>query len=111
MNNFQLFELFLFLKSACIKLIPFYFSVDDDRITRRESYLKATEGGRMHIDSDLSDGGDLSPHAIRRYVTFCRFYFVKFMFEISVFLFLAFFNSTFSLFESVEKVHYVEWSK
>ncbi|CAH1110584.1 unnamed protein product [Psylliodes chrysocephalus] len=40
--------------------------VDDDRITRRESYLKATEGGRMHIDSDLSDGGDLSPHAIRR---------------------------------------------
>ncbi|CAH1110589.1 unnamed protein product [Psylliodes chrysocephalus] len=39
--------------------------VDDDRITRRESYLKATEGGRMHIDSDLSDGGDLSPHAIR----------------------------------------------
>lgn len=32
---------------------------------RRESYLKATEGGRMHFDSDLSDG-DVSPQALRR---------------------------------------------
>ncbi|CAH1973624.1 unnamed protein product [Acanthoscelides obtectus] len=38
---------------------------DDERATRRESYLKATEGGRMHIDSDLSDGGDTSPHVLR----------------------------------------------
>ncbi|KAG5897664.1 hypothetical protein JTB14_024491 [Gonioctena quinquepunctata] len=39
--------------------------VDDERAMRRESYLKATEGGRMHIDSDLSDGGDISPQALR----------------------------------------------
>ncbi|CAG9860235.1 unnamed protein product [Phyllotreta striolata] len=39
--------------------------VDDEKTTRRESYLKATEGGRMHIDSDLSDSGDISPQAIR----------------------------------------------
>nr|CAH7720282.1 unnamed protein product [Callosobruchus chinensis] len=38
---------------------------DDERATRRESYLKATEGGRMHIDSDLSDGGDTSPQVLR----------------------------------------------
>lgn len=38
---------------------------------RRESYLKATEGGRMHFDSDLSDG-DISPHALRRLVFFSR---------------------------------------
>ncbi|XP_057657173.1 rho GTPase-activating protein 21-B isoform X19 [Diorhabda carinulata] len=38
---------------------------DDERATRRESYLKATEGGRMYIDSDLSDSGELSPQALR----------------------------------------------
>ncbi|XP_074036276.1 rho GTPase activating protein at 19D isoform X5 [Leptinotarsa decemlineata] len=38
---------------------------DDERAMRRESYLKATEGGRMHIDSDFSDGGDTSPQALR----------------------------------------------
>ncbi|KAJ8912112.1 hypothetical protein NQ315_005448, partial [Exocentrus adspersus] len=32
---------------------------EDERAMRRESYLKATEGGRMHIDSDLSDAGDI----------------------------------------------------
>ncbi|XP_063921383.1 rho GTPase-activating protein 21 isoform X5 [Zophobas morio] len=37
---------------------------DDERTTRRESYLKATEGGRMHIDSDMSDG-DVSPQVLR----------------------------------------------
>ncbi|CAG9834844.1 unnamed protein product [Diabrotica balteata] len=40
-------------------------NLDDERATRRESYLKATEGGRMHIDSDLSDSGELSPQTLR----------------------------------------------
>ncbi|XP_065174284.1 rho GTPase-activating protein 21-B isoform X4 [Atheta coriaria] len=39
---------------------------DEERGTRRESYLKATEGGRMHFESaDLSDG-DVSPQLLRR---------------------------------------------
>jgi hypothetical protein len=37
---------------------------DDERTTRRESYLKATEGGRMHFDSEMSDG-DVSPQVLR----------------------------------------------
>ncbi|XP_060529948.1 rho GTPase-activating protein 21-like isoform X3 [Cylas formicarius] len=38
---------------------------DDDRVVRRESYLKATEGGRMHIDSDFSEESEISPQALR----------------------------------------------
>ncbi|XP_018575341.1 rho GTPase-activating protein 21 isoform X4 [Anoplophora glabripennis] len=38
---------------------------EDERAMRRESYLKATEGGRMHIDSDLSDGGEVSSQVLR----------------------------------------------
>ncbi|XP_064210907.1 rho GTPase-activating protein 21-B isoform X7 [Tribolium castaneum] len=37
---------------------------DDERTTRRESYLKATEGGRMPFDSDMSDS-DVSPQVLR----------------------------------------------
>lgn len=48
-----------------ILIIFLSFVADDERAMRRESYLKATEGGRMHIDSDLSDGGDISPQALR----------------------------------------------
>ncbi|XP_065174291.1 rho GTPase-activating protein 21-B isoform X10 [Atheta coriaria] len=40
-------------------------TADEERGTRRESYLKATEGGRMHFESaDLSDG-DVSPQLLR----------------------------------------------
>lgn len=38
---------------------------DEDRVMRRESYLKATEGGRVRFDADLSDG-DVSPQVLRR---------------------------------------------
>lgn len=41
------------------------FIADEERAMRRESYLKATEGGRMHFDSDMSDG-DVSPQVLRR---------------------------------------------
>lgn len=44
------------------------FPAEDDRAVRRESYLKATEGGRVHFDSDHSDGGEISPQVLRRYV-------------------------------------------
>ncbi|KAL3269639.1 hypothetical protein HHI36_008702 [Cryptolaemus montrouzieri] len=37
---------------------------DDDRITRRESYLKATEGSRLQFECDLSDG-EISPQVLR----------------------------------------------
>lgn len=50
------------IDDSCI----YYFSAEDERAMRRESYLKATEGGRMHIDSDLSDSGDISPQVLRR---------------------------------------------
>lgn len=43
----------------------FLFTAEDDRTVRRESYLKATEGGRVHFDSDHSDTGDISPQALR----------------------------------------------
>lgn len=48
--------------------IIFFLLADDERAVRRESYLKATEGGRMHFDGDLSDG-DVSPHVLRRWVS------------------------------------------
>lgn len=53
------------LPENCV--IDFFMSslADEERIVRRESYLKATEGGRMHFESDLSDG-DISPHVLRR---------------------------------------------
>lgn len=43
-----------------------YVIADDDRAVRRESYLKATEGGRVHFDSDLSDAADVSSQVLRR---------------------------------------------
>jgi hypothetical protein len=46
-------------------MIDSMFAADDERTTRRESYLKATEGGRMHFDSEMSDG-DVSPQVLRR---------------------------------------------
>jgi hypothetical protein len=45
-------------------MIDSMFAADDERTTRRESYLKATEGGRMHFDSEMSDG-DVSPQVLR----------------------------------------------
>lgn len=42
-----------------------FIIADEERAMRRESYLKATEGGRMHFDSDMSDG-DVSPQVLRR---------------------------------------------
>ncbi|XP_045473160.1 rho GTPase-activating protein 21 isoform X3 [Harmonia axyridis] len=36
----------------------------EDRITRRESYLKATEGSRLQFECDLSDG-ETSPQVLR----------------------------------------------
>ncbi|KAK9712627.1 PDZ domain [Popillia japonica] len=39
-------------------------NIDEERAMRRESYLKATEVGRMHLDSDFSDG-DASPQVLR----------------------------------------------
>ncbi|KAK9889820.1 hypothetical protein WA026_007188 [Henosepilachna vigintioctopunctata] len=37
---------------------------DDDRLTRRESYLKATEGSRLQFECDFSDG-ETSPQVLR----------------------------------------------
>lgn len=48
-----------------LRLVSFPIAADDERIMRRESYLKATEGGRMNFDIDLSDG-DISPQVLRR---------------------------------------------
>lgn len=50
-----------------------FFTADDDRTVRRESYLKATETGRVHFDSDYSDGGDISPQILKRYVCSIEF--------------------------------------
>lgn len=50
----------------CVLLLCLRNAADEERGTRRESYLKATEGGRMHFESaDLSDG-DVSPQLLRR---------------------------------------------
>lgn len=54
-------------------LVHCCFIADEERAMRRESYLKATEGGRMHFDSDLSDG-DVSPQVLRRYVILQTFF-------------------------------------
>jgi hypothetical protein len=60
---------FVFFSSSLFNrrywMIDSMFAADDERTTRRESYLKATEGGRMHFDSEMSDG-DVSPQVLRR---------------------------------------------
>ncbi|PSN52317.1 hypothetical protein C0J52_08535 [Blattella germanica] len=41
------------------------FSPEEDRLVRRVSYLKATWGDRMHVDSDLDLSDSESPHVHR----------------------------------------------
>jgi hypothetical protein len=37
-------------------------SAEEERLVRRVSYLKATWGDRMHVDSDLDLSDTESPH-------------------------------------------------
>lgn len=43
-----------------------YSTADEDRATRRVSYLKATWGERMHVDSDLELSDSEPVHIHRR---------------------------------------------
>lgn len=54
----------LLTKEICLHLFPL---ADEDRATRRVSYLKATWGERIHVDSDLelSDSEPIT-HTSRR---------------------------------------------
>lgn len=43
------------------------FIGEEERTTRRVSYLKATWGDRMHIESDLDlSDTEVAPHVLRR---------------------------------------------
>lgn len=44
------------------------FKAEEERAMRRVSYLKATWGDRLHMDSDVEPDGD--PQGLRGYVKF-----------------------------------------
>lgn len=58
-----------FFKQNFAILISFVlFKAEEERAMRRVSYLKATWGDRLHMDSDVEPDGD--PQGLRGYVKF-----------------------------------------
>lgn len=51
-------------KNKCFDIL--FSTGDEDRATRRISYLKATSGERMHVDSDLELSDTEPVHTLRR---------------------------------------------